>query len=241
VPNATTRHRRPAAGHAAYDLPVTDREVELVAGSVTGGRRGKVRDFVANRSGPQRLGAIAAVLVLLSAPFGGWKTASEEDVVPLELGQKIDIGPFYVTIESVKQVTELPPVIEADPTSRFLVVRATVTNYTDRPEFADLVTDALSGDGTGAQPWEGDQVAQPRAFDVNDAVELPASEFVNPGQTYTYAFVLRQHVDVDLDRLTLAVTGYHFQEVDPHTLDPERWVRDETPLAEGHVEIEVKE
>ena len=71
---------------------MTDREVDLAAGA--GPRRGRARSFVANRSAPQRLGAVAAVLIVLSAPFGGWRSASEQDVVPLELGQRIDIGPF---------------------------------------------------------------------------------------------------------------------------------------------------
>ena len=92
---------------------MTDREVVLSAGNAPGPKRGRVRGFVANRSTSQRLGVVAAVLILLSAPFGGWRSASEQDVAPLELNQKIDLGPFYLTIESVKQVTGLPPVVEA--------------------------------------------------------------------------------------------------------------------------------
>jgi hypothetical protein len=216
---------------------VTDREVDLVARG--GSRRARARSFVASRSAPQRLGAVAAVLVILSAPFGGWRSAAEQDVVPLEIGQRIDLGPFYLTIDSVKQRTELPPVIEADGTSRYLQITATITNHTDRAEYAELATDALSGKHTGAMPFEGDAVLKLHVYGVDDAVEVPASEYVNPGLTYTYAFVLRQSADVDLDALTLAVYGYHFQEVDPQTLDPERWVPDDHPLAEGHVPIEV--
>jgi hypothetical protein len=216
---------------------VTEREVDLVAGS--GATRGRARSFVSNRSTPQRLGAVAAVLIVLSAPFGGWRSASEQDTVPLALDQRIDIGPFYVTILSVKQVGDLPPVIEADGTSRFLVVKAEVTNHTDRPESADLVTKALSGSNTRALAFDGDPELQLHVFGVDDAVEIPASELINPGLTYTYAFVLRQRADVDLDAVALAVYGYHFQEVDPQTLDPDRWVPDEHALAEGHVPIEV--
>jgi len=216
---------------------VTDREVDLVAAGGPG--RGRARAFVARRSAPQRLGAVAVVLILLSAPFGGWRSASEQEVVPLEIGQKLDLGPFYVTIESVKQVADLPPVIEADGTSRFLVIKATVTNHTDRPESADLATKAFSGKETRALAFEGDTDVQLHVYGVDDAVELPASELVNPGLTYTYAFVLRQRPDVVLDDVSLSVYGYHFQEVDPQTLDPDRWVPDDDPLAEGHVPIEV--
>ena len=144
-----------------------------------------------------------------------------------------------MTIEGVKQVTDLPPVIEADGTSRFLVITAKVTNHTDRPESAELVTNALSGENTRALAFEGDDELQLHVYGVDDAVEIPARELINPDLTYTYAFVLRQRADVDLDAVTLAVYGYHFQEVDPQTLDPDRWVPDDHPLAEGHVPIEV--
>jgi hypothetical protein len=198
-----------------------------------------VRQFVANRSYPQRLGVLGATLVVATAPFGGLKSAADQDVVPLEVDQRIDIGPFYVTVESVKQVAELPPVIDADPTSRFLVIKAKLTNHTDRPESNHLVTLAFTGEHTGAMAFDGEDVPGLHVYDVDDAGEVPDGEQVNPDQTYTYAFVLRQSPDTDLDALTLAVTGYHFQEVDASTLDPDEWVADDHPLAEGHVPIEV--
>jgi hypothetical protein len=193
---------------------------------------------VARRSATQRLGVVAALLVVLLAPFGGWRSAPEQETVPLALGQRLDLGPFYLTIDSVKQVAELPPVLEADEAGRYLVIRTTVANHSDRPEGVRLATNAFSGDHTGFLAWEDDD-AQLKVYDIDDAVQVPAGEFVNPGLTYHLAFVLRQSPDVDLDALTLAVTGYHFQEVDPQTLDPERWVLDDDPIAAGHVPIEV--
>ena len=62
---------------------------------------------------------------------------------------------------------------------------------------------------------------------------------VNPDQTYTYAYVLRQSPTPTSTPLLLAVTGYRFQADDPSTLDPNAWVLDDDPLAEGHVPIEV--
>jgi hypothetical protein len=197
-----------------------------------------VREFVANRSGTQRVGAVAAVLIVLSAPLGGWRSAPAQDVAPLALGQTIDLGPFDLTIDAVKQVGALEPVLEADGVTRLLVIRTTVTNHTDRPEGADLVEKAFSGDHTGIVAWEdGDQI---RLFGIDDAVELLAGEWINPGVTYHLALVLRQEPDTDLDRLTLGVTGYRFQADDPQTLDPDRWVPSDL-LAEGHVPIEVGE
>jgi hypothetical protein len=218
---------------------VTDRGVEQLAAGEAVRQRGRVRGFVARRSGTQRLGAVAAVLVVLSAPFGGWRSASDEDVVPLALHQRIDLGPFYLRIDGVKQVSDLLPVLQADPASRYLVIKATVTNHSDRAESADLASAAFAGEHTGFLPWPDGDTRQLHVYDVDDAVELPAGEFINPDVTYHLAFVLRQGPDTDLDALTLAVRGYRFQEVDPQTLDPDRWVLDEDPLAAGHVPVEV--
>lgn len=198
--------------------------------------RGRLRGFVAQRSTTQRLGAVAALLVVLSAPFGGWRSAPSEDVVPLEVGQRLDLGPFYLTIDGVKQVSSLEPVIESDGAHKLLVIKTTVTNHSDRPESASLVTGALTGDHTGIVAWDSGE--QLRVFGIDDAVELPAGEFVNPDVTYHLAIVLQQEPDTNLDLLTLGVYGYRFQAEDPQTLDPDRWVLDDL-LAEGHVPIEV--
>ena len=211
---------------------MTDREV--VADS-TPRARGRVRTFVANRSAPQRLGVIGAALVLLLAPFGGLKSQAEADIKPLALDQRIDIGPFYVTITKVNQVSDLQPAVSPDPGNKLLVITVKVTNHTDRAEFSDLVRDAFGGDHTGFVPWQDFDGAKPKVFNVDDAGRF--SEYVNPGQTYTLALVLQQEPDTDLDLLTLSVYGYFFQEVDPQTLDPDRWVAEPDPLAEGHVPV----
>jgi len=217
---------------------VTEREVGVAAGG--GPSRGRARSFVANRSAPQRLGVVAALLVLLTAPFGGLGSATDPDPARLSVGQKIDIGPFYVTLDSVKQLTELPPVIEKDPTSRILAIRVTVTNHTDRAEYAHLATDAFSGEHTGAIPWPEDAEVALRVFNVDDAGPVPDGEYINPDQTYTYALLLRQAPDTDLDELRLSVFGYTFVEEDVQTLDPNRWDLDgDRPLVEGHVPVQV--
>jgi hypothetical protein len=219
---------------------VTDREVVLATGTAPGPTRGRVREFVANRSGSQRVGAIAAVLVLMTAPFGGLRSATDPDPDRLELGQKIDLGPFYVTVNSVKQHTELPPVVEKDPTSRILAIRITVTNHTDRAEFSSLAADAFAGEHIGAIPWPYDTEALPRVYDVDDAGQVPPGEYINPDQTYTYALLLRQRPDADLDALSLSIYGYAFVEEDVQTLDPNRWdLVTDRPLVEGHVPVEV--
>jgi hypothetical protein len=218
---------------------VTDREVELATGPRRAGG-GRVRDFVANRSGTQRVGVLAAVLVLLTAPFGGWRSATDPDPAPLELDQRIDLGPFYLTVDSVKQLTDLPPVIEADPGSRILAIRITVTNHTDRAEFAAKAVDALAGEHTGAIPWPDDSEVAPLTYNVDDAAPVTPGDYINPDLTYHFAVLLRQRPDTDLDALTLSIYGYEFVEEDVQTLDPNRWdLVTDRPLVEGHVPVEV--
>ena len=218
---------------------MTDRAVEQLGAPPP--RRRRVREFVAQRSGTQRVGVLAAVLVLATAPFGGLSSAKDADVARLELGQRIDTGPFYVTITRVRQLDSLPPVEDGVPGSKLLTIRMTVTNHTDRPEYARLAYDAIGGEHTGVVPWPGDTEPVRHVYDVNDATELPSGEQVNPGQTYDYAVVLRQEPETDLDQVVLEVSGYEYLEVDPQTLDPERWVFDDRPLASGHLPIEVGE
>lgn len=204
-------------------------------------RRRRVRDFVANRSTAQRLGVVGAVLVVLTGPFGGWRSASEEGTQPLTLGQKIDIGPFYLTVEKVSQVPDLLPAVAPQEGNKLLAIKVKVTNHTDVPEYADLATSAVGGEHTGARPWPDDTEIKPRLFDVDDAVEVPKAEFINPDQTYTYVVVVEQDPDTDLDRLTVNVLGYRYEAEDPGTLYPPHWVLEPNPLVDGHVEVTVVE
>lgn len=221
---------------------MSEGEPEAAAAAVPGARRlrgARVRSFVANRSGPQRIGVGLAVLLLLTAPFGGLRSEAKADVVPLRLDQRIDLGPIYLTITKVRQLKSLEPAISPDErTDRLLVVAATITNHSDRAEQVDLATDALAGTHTGAVAWADTGDIGLKTFSVDDATELPRSQTVNPGLTYHLALVLQQRADTDLDQLTLEVYGYHFRADDPQTLDPDAWIPDQVPLAEGHVPIE---
>jgi hypothetical protein len=219
---------------------VTDREVVLGTGNAPGPKRGRVREFVANRSHPTKLGVLGVLLVLLTAPFGGLESAAEEDTRPLKLNQRIDIGPFYVTLESVTQLSDLQPAVSPEiEGAKLLVLKVKVTNHTDRAETSTLVRDAVGGEHTGFVPWSDDQgEIVPHVFNIDDATAF--NEYINPGQTYTLALILQQEPDTDLDEVTFKIYGYYFREVDPQTLSPNTWVADETPLVEGRVPIEVK-
>lgn len=204
-----------------------------------GARRGsgRVRALVAGRSATQRVGVVGALLVLLTAPFGGLSSATERDVADLALDQRLDIGPFYVTLERVSQISDLQPAVSPDPGYTLLVIRMEVTNHTDEAQSPNLVTGAFGAKGSGAVPWAGDSEVEPRLYDVDDANEVPGSELVNPDLTHTYAMVLQQRTGTDLDDIFFYVDGYRLLP-DAGTLQDERWVlRDR--LAEGPLPVTV--
>lgn len=202
-------------------------------------RGGRVREFVSNRPAKQRIGVLAGVVILATAPFGGLRSASETEVQPLVLGQRLDLGAFYVSVDKVSQVPDLAPAVSPEPGNRILAIKVTVTNHSKRAELASQVALAFSGTGTGAVPWPDDDEPALDIYDVNDASSVRPGEYVNPGSTYEWVLALQQRPDVDLDDLALSVYAYHFREVDPQTLDPNIWVVDAEPLVEGHVPVAV--
>jgi len=196
---------------------------------------------MSRRSGAQRIGAIAAVAVLLTAPFGGLAEA-EDDVEPLTLGDTYDLGPFEVRLDQVLSLPDLEPALFTDPGRRVLVLDVTVTNPTDRAESVGLLTQAWGGDGTGAVPWSDEDSPRLRAVSVNDATELSPSEPINPGQTVRLVLVLQQESAWRPEDLRLELYGFPFVEDDPGTLDPNQWdPSDPFLVAAGPVEAEVEQ
>lgn len=199
--------------------------------------RGRVRELVSGRSATQRVGVVGAVLVLLTAPFGGLSSATERDVADLAFAQRLDIGPFYVTVDKVSQVPDLQPAVSPDEGYTLLVIRLEVTNHTDEAQSAGLVPGAFGAEGSGAVPWSGDAEVEPRLYDVDDANEVPGGELVNPDLTHTYAMVIQQRPDTDLDDIVFYVDAYRLLP-DAGTLQDERWVLQDR-LAEGPLPVTV--
>jgi hypothetical protein len=212
---------------------------------------GRVRGFVAARSASQRVGVLALLAVLVTAPFGGLDRASGGRYAPLHLGSRYDIGPFYLTVDKVVSLSDLAPAVSPQKKrDRLLVIEITITNHTDAAESAALAVATLGGDHTGAIPWpddvesakeRGDEVPTtpvPLAFNVADGSRMD-TEPVNPGQSYQLAVVVEQVPDWKPDDFILSVLGLEYEEEDPTTLDDGHWVQ-HLFIAQGHVDVEVK-
>jgi hypothetical protein len=196
-----------------------------------------VRRFFADRSGVQRVGVLAAVAVLLTAPFGGLAKA-QDDPETLELEHTYDIGQFEVRLDNVVSLGDLAPAVVPDPGLRLLVLDVAVTNPNDEAQPIEDLTKTWSGKATGAVPWGEDEAPRLRAFTVDDATELDPGEMVNPGQTMRVALVLQQVADWDPAGLSLELYASHFKE-DPFTLSDGYWVVDEL-VASGPIAVEVQ-
>ncbi len=213
--------------------------------------RGRLRTFVGSRSATQRIGAVAVVAVLLTAPFGGLKD-HEGYEAQLELGHRYDLGPFDLTVDKVVTVSDLKPAVKPQKKGdRLLVIEITVTNHTEDDFPISLVLGTLGGDHTGAVPWPDDvefaeesgeappEAATPKVFNVADTSDM-AGEAFNPGQTYQLAVVVEQAPGWDPEDFSLTVFGFVHRDEDVTTLSADgRWVQNRY-VASGHVDVEVK-
>ena len=223
---------------------MTDREVVLGTGNAPGPQRGRVREFVANRSGTQRArrhrrGARPHDRALrrsavrhgsgrrtrsswtsgsTSAPSTSPSRASSRHRAPARGGG----GPRPAGSWS------------SGPT---------VTNHTDRAEFASLATDAFAGEHTGAIPWPetptrrarlrrgrrrqgpAGRVHQPRP-DLYLRLAAPAAAGHRPRRTHAGGLRLRVPVEVDPADPGPEPVGSRTTGRSSRDTCPSRWCRD---------------
>jgi hypothetical protein len=213
--------------------------------------RGRVRSFVGSRSASQRIGAVAVLAVLVTAPFGGLEQHRGYEA-ELQLGHRYDLGPFYLTLDKVVTVPDLKPAIKPQKKGdRLLVIEITVTNHIDDEFPISSVVGAIGGDHTGAVPWPKDvefaeengteppTTPEPKVFNVADTSEM-AGEAFNPGQTYQLAVVVEQAPGWDPADFSLTILGLVHRDEDPTTLSADGYWLQNRHVARGHVDVEVK-
>jgi hypothetical protein len=196
----------------------------------------RARSLVQGSSGRQRLGAGAAAVLLVTAPFGGLRATAPTDPDPITAKESFRVGPFDVVVDHVVTVSDLKPQIEPETEgNRLLAVVGTVRNPGVRPEYAVLLTRALS-------VRHGDVVAPAGGRSASQLVSLADGEAiseVNPGLTYKVAFVFEQRAGWKKQDVTVDVLGYTFQEEDPLTLDPNSWLRGDDVAQRGDFPVKV--
>lgn len=200
-------------------------------------RGARARALVKRTNGRQRVGAGVAAALLVTAPFGGLRTAEAEGPDKLVLGRSFEVGPYDVTVSKVVTVGDLAPSIEPEQEGgRLLALRATVTNPGDRPEFALLVTRAFAVKGGGLVAPEGGRPPA-QLVSVEDGQSISV---INPGLTYDVAIVFEQEPGWTKQPVTVEVDGYDYLEEDPLTLDPKSWLDTDEVATRGRFDVDVR-
>ncbi len=199
------------------------------------GRRARVRSFVQARPRSQRLAAVVAVALLLTAPFGGLEQAKTPEPDAAPVGKAFQIGPFDVTVEKAFTLGSLTGDEPEPDGKRFLVVRAVVSNPGTRPEYLSYLTEVLAVKHGGVVFEEGSRRAQ--ALFVKDASSIGE---MNPGLTYELALVFPQRAGWTRQDITLEIGGTNFVHEDPLTLDGDFWLPTDKTVATMTLPVEVK-
>ena len=171
-----------------------------------------VRQTLAQRSRKEKTVGVAALALVASAPFGGLGPAGEEPVHGLRLNNTVTIGPYDVTFlraYRVKQFvgTQVPewsasPFKPSDESRQLLVLEVDVANGGKRPEYAHVLTKAVSIRGAAKVDSFGGPTARPGLIYRADRSD---ASILNPGMTHRLALVVEQPARVRTPRATVAV------------------------------------
>ncbi len=183
------------------------------------------------RSRVQQGGALAAVALAVTAPFGGLDRVAPESAARLDTGQAFALGPYDVTVQRVVSTPELEPIRSPEtPGNRILSVVMTVENVTDRAEPFVLLTDALTVSGAGVVPGDAELAL------LSDGT---SPSWLNPGMSQEVALVLEHDPEVDVPA-TVETLGYEFVDESALTLYDDYWLPSDEPVGTGELPVEVR-
>lgn len=171
-----------------------------------------MRQTLAQRSRKEKVAGVAALALVASAPFGGLDQAGEEPMSGLRLNETVQIGPYDVTFlraYRVKQFvgTQVPewsagPFKPSDESRQLLVLEVDVTNGRKRPEYAHVLTKAVSISGAAKVDSFGGPSARPGLIYRADRSD---ASILNPGMTHRLALVVEQPAQMRTPRARLAI------------------------------------
>jgi hypothetical protein len=199
--------------------------------------RGGVRGLAAragSRLTPKHWTAAgAAALLLVTAPFGGLRTASEPGAGVVREGKEIRVGPFDLTIRKIATASDLAPGASPETKGdRLLAIVGTLHNPGTRPEYAGTLTGALRLRDAGVVP-----TVKPQLLSYDDAQPIPR---INPGLTYHVVVVLEQSAGWQQQKVRLDVERLDFVHEDPLTLDADFWLETGKTARTGRFDVEVR-
>jgi len=193
--------------------------------------------FVVARSRTEKVGALVAIALLVSAPFGGLHRQPSPPPAHVAFGKAIDVGPFAFTYLKAVTVGDLGSAASPSiPGGRLFVIEARIANPGNRPEPATLLTSVFSVAGAGVPDVSG-APATPQMIDVKDGTSIG---WINPGSSYTIALVWDQAPGWRGSRASVRIGGLVYRATDPLTLDPDSWWQTGVEAARATVTVQVR-
>lgn len=178
-----------------------------------GTRLAGLRRSWTQRSRKEKTAGLAAAALLASAPFGGLDAAGEEPPETLRLNDTVTIGPYDVTFLRAYRVSEYagtrvqpweaPPVKPSAPGRRLLVLEVDVVNDGTRPEYAHVLTKAVSIGGVAKVDSFGGPSTRPGLVQRADGSHAST---LNPGLRHRLALVAEQRTGVDTPTAAVSIS-----------------------------------
>lgn len=174
------------------------------------------------------IGAGATAIVLaVSAAFGGLSDASGDAVATVEVGATVDAGPWTITVERAVVVNEFETLVHEVETDRWIAAVVTITNTTDEPR-----TGSAIGEGLEIRPFAGQREDSLFVVVNSDGSLLRA---IQPGLPEQIAFLWEQDRDEPIPAsLDLRLYGYVHRR---DSLTGELVWRDGVPVATVRVPV----
>jgi hypothetical protein len=197
------------------------------------GVRGLASRATSRATGKHWAAAGAALLLLVTAPFGGLRSATGPAAASVRVGKHVRVGPYELTVRKVATVSDLAPELRPETDGdRLVVVVGKVRNPGTRPEYAGTLTGALRLRDAGV-------VSTVRPTLLSYADGQPIST-INPGLTYEVAIVFEQAAGWTRKPVHLDVERLDFVHQDPLTLDADFWLATGRTARSGRFDVEVE-
>ena len=151
-------------------------------------------------------GPVAAVALAVSGIFGGWAPvqASYDDAGD---GALVHSGPFDVSVQRLRAIDDLKPILTPADGNRLLVVIVKARNTTDEPvSGAGLLEHDLTIEPEGAQV---DATQSRRLISTKDFSDV---KDLQPGLTYELGIVVETKGPAVATRARIGIPGYTWRE-----------------------------
>ncbi|HUP99475.1 MAG TPA: hypothetical protein VM093_03360 [Aeromicrobium sp.] len=173
----------------------------------------RVRGALGARSRKEKVAGLAALVLAISAPFGGLERAADKPPGSVAATTPMSIGPYRVTflrayrvkqyLGAELQPSDASPVKPSSTSRRLLVLEVDVVNDGKRPEYPNVLTKAVSIAGAVKTDSYSGPSAQPQLVYRADGSR---PDPLGPGLTHRLALIVEQPASAHGSRAKVSVS-----------------------------------